>query len=308
MRLACAAAVAVAAVAWWIHGDTVGTPAVPPSAAPAVTTHSSAPPRSGTPGAAATRAAARPAPLFGDAVAQAREHDVRVGIAVADLDNRRIWSAGVTGELPTGSVVKALIATRMLLAGRMTGPDARTAWEMIVGSNDEDGTILFNEFGGTDIVPWLNAHYGFRIGRPNVRPGYWGNTQVTARSLAQFYLTVAHDPSVWPWLSHAMANTRRIAADGTDQYFGIPDAGGGHTVKQSWGTHSVDDGYGVDATVNSTGIVTVGTHRYAVVLLSRGDRNAGQADSRGLVRAQADVLTAVARRVLAELPQLADLP
>jgi hypothetical protein len=222
-----------------------------------------------------------------------------VGIAVADLTSKRVRIAGDHGAFGTGSVAKLLVATKMLLTGTMTGIDAKCAYEMIAGSNDADGSTLWTSNGGPDIVTWLNYHYQRDIGTPNTRPGFWGNTHTTALGLAQFYLAVSADPAVWPWLRNAMAHTKRVADDGTDQYFGIPDAGGGSVVKQGWGTASADDGYSRDATVNSTGIVTVRGREFAVVLLTEGDGNVVDADTSGLVHAQAAVVTQIAVRVLA---------
>jgi len=55
------------------------------------------------------------------------------------------------------------------------------------------------------------------------------------------------DPTVWPWLSKAMATTTRDGTDGTDQFFGIPSA------SQDWGGQAgVDDrpGTGIHQPVN----------------------------------------------------------
>ena len=55
------------------------------------------------------------------------------------------------------------------------------------------------------------------------------------------------DPTVWPWLSKAMANTTHDGTDGTDQFFGIPSA------SQDWGGQAgVDDrpGTGIHQPVN----------------------------------------------------------
>ncbi len=44
------------------------------------------------------------------------------------------------------------------------------------------------------------------------------------------------EPTVWPWLSKAMANTTRDGTDGTDQFFGIPSVSQDWVVKQGWMT------------------------------------------------------------------------
>ena len=234
-----------------------------------------------------------------------RRRGLRVGIAVADMTGGAITQAGDPGTFGTGSVIKVIVAAKMLLTGSMTGADERLAWEMVIGSNDDDCNILWEQFGGPDIITWVGSHYGIHIGYPNERIGFWGDTQTTAPGLAAFYLIASHDPTVWPWLSSAMAHAKRVADDGTDQYFGIPDAGGGHVVKQGWATESSGDGFQPDATVNSTGIITIGTHRYAVVILTEGHANDAQADSRGLVHTQAAAVTAIAAQVLDALRQRA---
>lgn len=230
------------------------------------------------------------------AVSYARQHDVRVGLAVINLRTGALVRAGSTGTFGTASVVKVLIATRLLLAGRMHGGTADRAYRMITRSDDAAADRLWPMAGGRRLVPWLERHYGIQIGRPNFLRGRWGNTQVSAAGLARFFAATAHDRRVWPWLSRAMAHTRRIAADGTNQYFGIPAAGAGHVVKQGWGAWSA--GNYVDATVNSTGIVRRGGERYAVVILTQGHRNNGTTNRHAFNRRQAAVVTRIARLLL----------
>ena len=233
---------------------------------------------------------------LGAAVGYAREHDVRVGLAVINLRTGQLVRAGSTGTFGTASVVKVLIAARLLLAGRMHGDTARRAYRMITRSDDAAADRLWPLAGGRRLVPWLDRHYGLHIGRPNFLRGRWGNTQVTPAGLARFYFAAAHDRRVWPWLSRAMAHTRRFAADGTDQYFGIPAAGAGHVVKQGWGGWSA--GNYVDATVNSTGIVRTAGRRYAVIILTQGHRNDATTNRHAFNARQAAVVTRIARLLL----------
>lgn len=237
--------------------------------------------------AAATRAAAHRASLHRD----------RTAVTVEDLSNGHTWSAGSHGTFGTASVVKTLIAAKILYTGNMRGDTADLAYRMITRSDDTAATILWNRFGGPSIITDIEQHYNIHVGTPNRRPGYWGNTQVTSRGLAAFYRATYQDKPVWRWLYHAMTHTQRIASDGTNQYFGIPAAGAGHTVKQGWGTHSAGNGYSSKSTVNSTGIITDHGHPYAVVILTEGDSNA-HADARGLNRRLARVVTQQARTLL----------
>ena len=230
------------------------------------------------------------------AVRYAHEHDVRVGLAVINLRTGELVRAGSPRTFGTASVVKVLIATRLLLEHRMHGITARRAYRMITRSDDADADRLWPLAGRARLVPWLERHYGIDIGRPNFLPGRWGNTQVTAAGLARFFAAAAHDERVWPWLSRAMAHTRRIAADGTNQYFGIPAAGAGHVVKQGWGGWSA--GNYVDATVNSTGVVRRGGQRFAVIILTQGHRNNAGTDRHAFNARQAAVVTRIARLLL----------
>jgi len=230
------------------------------------------------------------------AVQYAHEEHVMVGLAVVNLRTGELVRAGSTGTFGTASVVKVLIAARLLLDGRMHGATARRAYRMITRSDDRAADRLWPLAGGPRLVPWLERHYRIEVGRPNFLRGRWGNTQVTAAGLARFFAAAAHDRRVWPWLSHAMAHTRRIAADGTDQYFGIPAAGAGHVVKQGWGAWSA--GNYVDATVNSTGIVRRAGQRYAVVILTQGHRNNGSTNRHAFNARQAAFVTRIARLLL----------
>ncbi|MEP7019889.1 MAG: hypothetical protein ABI808_04495 [Pseudonocardiales bacterium] len=239
------------------------------------------------------------------AAAYASARGVRTGIAVIDLRNGRTWTAGDSGSFGTASLVKTMIATKIILDGQMNGATADEAYEMIIGSNDGDATDLWNRFGGPDIIGDLAAHYGIQIGGPPLRAGMWGNTQITALGMARFYVAVHRDRAVWPWLHNAMAHTKRIADDGTMQYFGIPAAGGGHEVKQGWGTASAGDGYVPDAAVNSSGFVHTATSDYAVVILGQGHNDAGLADERGFEPVLGAVVTGVARLVLPIIEQAA---
>jgi hypothetical protein len=241
----------------------------------------------------------------GAAVAYANAHGVRAGIAVEDLKTGQTWSAGDTGTFGTGSVVKVMIATRLLLDGQMHGTIAADAYEMIIGSNDDDADYLWGVVGGPAIEPFIAEHYHIPdLGGPNIRPGFWGNTPVTAKGMATFYYDVSHDSKVWPWLSNAMAHAKEYADDGTDQYFGIPSAGAGHTIKQGWSTASSDDGYSDNATLNTTGIVD---GRYAVVILGEGHDDDQYADSRGVEPRLAAVVTEEAQILLPDGHVSADI-
>jgi hypothetical protein len=252
----------------------------------------------------ATRAATPTAGLdasFGRAVAAAeayaRAHGVRAGVAVLDLRTGAYAGANDDALFGTGSVVKVMIAARLLAGGQLHGETEALAYQMITRSDDDAANQLWPLAGGPELIDWIAAHYDIPyLGTPNSHPGYWGNTHVTARGLVQLYRAIAADPHVGPWLLDAMQHAQRVAADGTDQFFGIPSATHDFAIKQGWGSRSADDWD--DAVVNSTGYV--GGGRYAVAILTEGhDNNAGD-DSRGYNAEQADVVSAMARIMLSD--------
>ncbi len=187
--------------------------------------------------------------------------------AVTVLDNTTgtLTSAGqATKQFNTASVVKVLMATELLVTGQMTGDTADTALQMITRSDDDAADGLYGLSGDDDVVNLVAERYGIAdLGSPPGEAGQWGESQVTAKGLAELYAALQRDPVVWPWLSAAMAGTTTTAADGSDQSFGIPSAAASWAVKQGWMV-----GLGPGATYSSTGYVDGG--RWVVVLLSSG--------------------------------------
>ena len=225
--------------------------------------------------------------------------DLRAGIAVLDLESGRFYGSGQTdGLFGTASVVKAMIAARLLLDRELTGATADRAYSMITRSDDDAANVLWGQAGGPSLEPWIAAHYGISgLGAPNARPGRWGNTHVTPRGLVQLYAKLKADPAVWPWLGDAMRHANRIAKDGTDQFFGLPAAISGAAVKQGWADGSADNP--ADAVVNTTGFVD--HDRYAVAILTEGNANNDRSDDQGFNASQAAVVTTMARLICAAI-------
>ncbi len=222
------------------------------------------------------------------AVAYASARNVRSGIAVLDLRTGRYVGGGDDrGLFGTASVVKVLIAVRLLATGQMHGQTEARAYRMITQSDDDMADALLPLAGGTGVEPWVAAHYGIAsLGSPTTS-GRWGNTHITAEGLVHLYAAIAQDPAVGPWLMNAMHHATETAADGTDQFFGIPRGVSGSGIKQGWGTLSSDR---LDrASVNSTGYVE--HDRYAVAILTEGP----QPDYPGRLF---DVISAQARLLL----------
>ena len=216
---------------------------------------------------------------------------LRVGVALIDTQAGGCQVAGDDGTFATASVVKVMVAARLLADGPMDAPTADLAWSMIARSDDAAGNVLWERAGGPGLEPWIEEHYDLpELGSANGISGRWGNTHVTALGLAQLYAALREDPAVWPWLGTALHDMQAQAADGTDQLFGLPAVAPGAAAKQGWANGSADDP--ADAVVNSTGFLT--GDRYVVVLLTEGDGNVGGCDSRGFHAGQAAVVTAMA--------------
>ena len=101
-------------------------------------------------------------------------------------------------------------------------------------------------------------------------PGEWGDTQITSHDMVTVYryITSQLPKADQDLILGALADTPRIAADGFDQYFGIPDGmpNTSWAVKQGWGTS------GSHAVMNSTGLVGPGW-RYVVIVLASAPGN-----------------------------------
>jgi len=255
------------------------TPAAPSSSSssssssvkPATPTRSRAATTAQTPRAEAVPPVSR-IPVGGPGIQAAADYATsrgyRVGVAVLDTRTGRLWGASEHASLfASESVVKVFIATRLLLAGQLTGDTADTAFRMIARSDDGSADALYGYAGGDQVLPWIAAHYGIaNLGTPPIQAGWWSNTHISAAGLVQFYAKVKADPLVWPWLSKAMHAATEYGSDGTYQFFGLKQADPNAAVKQGWGQD--DDDWSASSDFNSTGFVN--GDRYAVAILLKG--------------------------------------
>jgi hypothetical protein len=216
-------------------------------------------------------------------------HGYRIGIAVYDTKIGRLYRAGYTeSTFASESVVKAMIATRILLQGRMHGTTATRAYKMITQSDDAIASSFYGSVGGDGLITWIKRHYGIPdLGSPPRRAGWWGNTHITPAGLVTFYAKVKRDTKVGPWLLNAMHHAQKYGSDGTYQFFGLPSATSGAAVKQGWGLDY--DDWSRSADFNTTGYVN--GDRYAVAILARGP-------ARTYGSAIGNALTQTARRLL----------
>jgi hypothetical protein len=248
--------------------DSAAAPASPAtgSASPPVTptTPASADP-SGAPTASPPDNEASANAAVAAAVAYAQHRGERAAVAVYDRTTGETFGAGdTTAQFQSASVVKTFIVAQLFWSGQMTDPDIEArAYRMITQSDDDDADALYGLVGYDDLSSIVSAKLGLTGLAPPSVSGSWGSTLITANAMISFYQAVFADPSIGPWLSDAMAHTTQTAADGTDQYFGIPSATSGWAVKQGWVCceNSVAD-------VNSTGLVD--SSRFIVVILTQG--------------------------------------
>jgi hypothetical protein len=230
-----------------------------------------------TPPAASMTVVDNPASSGGDqvttaAVQQAMQAvlpNVQVGFEVFDRQTDTVLISQNAGQqCASMSVVKLLIAVDALARDNWATPDNATQQEihqMLADSDDEIADRLWTADGGPTIVTRMAGLLGLTGTQPPDDPGEWGDTKITPQDMVTVYRYVT-DQLPTPdrdLVLGALASAPPIAADGFNQYFGIPD-GMPHTtwaIKQGWGTS------GSQAVMNSTGLV--GTDlRYVVVVLA----------------------------------------
>lgn len=230
------------------------------------------------------------------AVRYTSRHDMRAGVAVLDTRTGRLRSGGSKRFFPSASVVKTMIAARLLIAGRMHGAIARKAWVMITRSDNDAAWALYPKVGRDHLLPWLERHYRDRFGATPAMAGIWGSTRLTAAGLVRFYGDVRADHSVWRWLSRAMHAYKKTSSAGEPNAFGIAAIAPHSAVKNGWDTNR-DPAHPTNAIINTTGFVA--HDRYAVAILTEGPGRLYYARGERIVtRAAARILPALFSRTL----------
>jgi hypothetical protein len=211
-----------------------------------------------------------------------------VGLAVFDTARGRIYGGGdATGAFASESVVKVMIANRLLVQGRMRGTTARRAYKMITQSDDAIATSFYPSVGGDGLILWIKRRYKvWDLGSRPSAPGWWGNTHITPRGLVRYYARVRRDARAGPWLLNAMHHATPYGSDGTYQFFGLPQATTGAAIKQGWGD-DYENGP-ANADFNTTGFVN--DNRYAVAILGRGPIGSYGAAIRNMLTRTAQLL------------------
>jgi len=222
------------------------------------------------------------------AAAYAGEHGWMTGIAVVDTTTGEVVTGGNTnGFFPAESTAKVFVAARLLAGGAMTGDTQAKANAMIARSDDAAGGELYLAAGGDDLMAWASERYAIPgLGAPPTNGALtWGSTQVSPQGMARFLAAAKADPTVGPWLLAAMARTEDVAADGTDQVFGLKAVDRTAPVKQGWG----GDVPGGDAEL-APSVGFVGEGRYAVAIYTMHIPAAPADQARAMTTAQARIL------------------
>ncbi|GAB78652.1 Beta-lactamase enzyme family protein [Austwickia chelonae] len=222
------------------------------------------------------------------AVLRATGQGWRSGIAVVDLATGQTTLAGdARGYFRAESTMKLFLATRLLVEDRLTGPTEDAARRMVALSDDQAANTLYAAGGGDALITWIAGRYAIPdLGVPPVQgPGQWGSTLVTPRGMAAFLQAVHQDGKVRPWLVDAMTDMSTLAADGTNQVFGLRAVDPTAVVKQGWG--------GGDSPGTVTGTPTVGyvdRGRYAVAIMTTRMPGTSVEAAQEVVSAQARIL------------------
>jgi hypothetical protein len=195
--------------------------------------------------------------------------DAQVGYEVFDRTTGSIVaSQNADQQVASMSVVKLLIALDVLARDNWATPDAGTQQQlhqMLANSDDEIANELWTAGGGPAIVTRTASLLRLTGTAPPDDPGEWGDTKITPQDMVVVYRYLAEQlpKSDQDLVLGALSDAPKAAADGFDQYFGIPEgmSNASWAIKQGWGTS------GSDAVMNSTGLVGP-NWRYVVVVLS----------------------------------------
>jgi hypothetical protein len=223
-----------------------------------------------------------------DDVEDAVDKDIKtakVGMEVYDRQSKTVVTSLNDNEtFASMSVVKLLIAIDLLSQNDGSMPDSNTQAQitrMLSYSDDAIASSLWMQDGEDSIITRDVQLMGLQATQPPSTPGEWGDTRITARDMVTVYnyLMDQMPSDARDLIYNAMYHAAETAADGTDQYFGIPDGLPGTTwaIKQGWGSS------GPNADYNTTGLVGQNS-RYVVIVLT----SAPLADYSRLSRALTD--------------------
>lgn len=217
---------------------------------------------------------------------------VAVGIVVISRD-APMCTAAANGEetFPTASVVKLLIAIDVLRATNSDPKMVDRVEAMLKVSDDAIASDLWSRYGANSIILRMKGLIGLPSLAPPADRQSWGSTRIDALDVARIwrYLLDVAPTAIRTPILEGTGSAKRTAADGFDQYFGIPDGLPEATwwIKQGWGT---SDGRRV---VNTTGLVGKNKDSIVVMLTSHptvvGYAEATESVTRGITALAAAV-------------------
>jgi hypothetical protein len=193
-----------------------------------------------------------------------------VGVLAVDTDSDQpVASYNAAEPMYTASVVKLLIAIDLLHSQNWQPDDATAARleQMIAYSDDDIANALWDEDGGNSIVTRTASLIGLTGTEPPDDPTQWGEATMSAQDVVTTYQFIQDEipAPAQDVLTTGMSRAASTAADGFQQYFGIPDGlpGTSWEIKQGWMLL-------MSTTVlNTTGMVGLGpTMSYAVAIMT----------------------------------------
>lgn len=240
-----------------------------------------------------------PVPIAGRALEKAAARvapNTTLGAMVYDRTTGRIpLEYNADRPFHSASLVKLLIALDVLGQGA-DRPTRKQLSRMLAMSDDGVASTFWVRAGGPRIVTRTSAELGLSGVRPPEVHGQWGEVVVTPRDVVAIYRHVLElPPADRTLIVGALAGAPRLAADGFDQHFGIPDGLRAEwAVKQGWGNN------GSAMVLHSTGLAGPGC-RYVVVLLTEHPLGSGW-------RTAAQSVTAAAAALNGRLPGIEARP
>jgi hypothetical protein len=174
-------------------------------------------------------------PVAGLTIRAAEARSARIAASAAG-------NAEADRPFPTASMVKLFVAEDILYRARaglltLRADDPWLLQEMIRHSDDPAASLLWDRYGGGQMITDVARRYRLSGTAPPAVPGQWGEATTTARDLGRFLslLPSAAHPDDAAALLEWMRAATPVAADGFDQQFGLFETvPPGTAVKQGW--------------------------------------------------------------------------
>jgi hypothetical protein len=195
-----------------------------------------------------------------------------VSVAALNLTTGQSYHYGAETGMPTGSVVKLDILETLLLANQ--GPDhplgdadQLLATAMIVNSDNDAATMLWEQLGGAPAVARANAQLGITHTVP-APDGHWGLTTTSAGDQLKLLenLVVSVGPLDATSRDFALGLMRHVETDQTWGISAVADPDTPVALKDGWLNVDQDDGRWA---VNSVGVMTAKGQQVLMAVLTQ---------------------------------------